>query len=235
MMKIATLSDTHGRLPPHIDKCDLLLLSGDICPDFHSPVRSATNFIQQAKWLSLELKPWLESLPVEKVIACWGNHDFVGEHPDYVPTNLPWTLLKDDFFIYKGIKIWGSPWQLPFFDWAFNLSEQALERKYSFIQDDVDIIVSHGPPFMYGDRTRGSKEHPASNCGSISLSEVIQKVKPALVVTGHIHPAYGTYQANEKTIVVNASLVDENYRPKNDILYFDWDEDTRTVKRVDCG
>jgi Icc-related predicted phosphoesterase len=37
------------------------------------------------------------------------------------------------------------------------------------------------------------------------------------MVCGHIHPAYGRYQRDE-TEIINAALVDEDYRPVNPVV-----------------
>ena len=59
----------------------------------------------------------------------------------------------------NGIKFYGSPWQNWFYSWAFNFPESDLDdgetvatRKYSQIPDDVNVLISHGPPYNFGDK-----------------------------------------------------------------------------------
>jgi hypothetical protein len=200
MTTICCVSDLHGHLPelpPH----DLLLVAGDICPLVcHTP-------LFQASWLREEFVPWLGGYRSEKVVV-WGNHDLIGEQaPHLVPKSLWSLLLQDAERTVCGLRIWGSPWQLRFFDWAFNLDEEELAEKYLQIPIGIDVIVSHGPPYGFGDFTPSGER-----VGSPSLRERIQIVNPRLVVTGHIHGGRGLYEFG-RTIVVNASYVDEGYRP----------------------
>src|SRR5262245_10841711 len=144
-MKIAALSDLHGFLPPEMPECDLLLLGGDLTPlTNHNPD-------YQAEWLDTTFRYWLRQQPARRIIGIAGNHDFVFEQmPQLVPRNLPWTYLQDSGTHWEGWKIWGTPWQPWFFDWAFNGDEYLLERKWSLVPDDTDILVVHGPPYGFG-------------------------------------------------------------------------------------
>ena len=47
-------------------------------------------------------------------------------------------------------------------------------------------------------------------------AEALDRVRPRLMVCGHIHSAYGAYRLGD-TDVVNASLVDDQYRPVNEV------------------
>jgi Icc-related predicted phosphoesterase len=76
----------------------------------------------------------------------------------------------------------------------------------------IDVVVAHGPPRGYGDLTRGG-EH----VGSTAMTRTLERVRPRLMVCGHIHPAYGRYRLAE-TEMVNAALVDEDYRPVNPLV-----------------
>lgn len=218
-MKILATADLHGNLP-EIEECDLLLIAGDICPAHnHSP-------LYQAQWLREEMRPWLEEIPAKHVVACAGNHDFIWErNPSLAPPDLMkpveaegktlrWHYLQDEGTEIEGLKIWGTPWQLPFFDWAFNAPEDQLELAFDLIPDDTDIIVAHGPPYGQGDRTpRGEY------VGSKSMLKTIRRVKPKLMVCGHIHRAFGQYRLGDHpgaTKVVNAAYVNEMYDPTNE-------------------
>ena len=212
MVKICAIADLHGNLC-EIPACDLLIIAGDICPPtIHSvPL--------QRCWLEGSFNYWLKSLKCDKIIGIWGNHDWIGLEKSYIPP-LNWTLLEDSGVEYKGIKIWGSPWQPIFYNWAFNLSENDLEKKWALIPDDTDVLTVHGPPLGYGDLTKDyvnkKKELiPGKHVGSPSLTARIKNL-PNLKVSihGHIHPGYGKYYIGEK-LIINASLVDESYKIAN--------------------
>jgi len=205
------MADLHGQLPPSsmMPMGDILLLGGDLCPTSnHSP-----KF--QAHWLDTTFRKWLETMPYQWIVGVAGNHDFVfQERPDLVP-NLPWTYLQDRGCECDGIRVYGSPWQPIFYDWSFNLDEQGLKQKWALIPDNIQVLLLHGPPYGYGDLTaRGER------VGSQSLTDRIQQIRPALVVCGHIHPAYGMYML-EATTVLNAAFVNEQYIPTNPPLVFD--------------
>lgn len=225
MIKIAAISDLHGCLP-NIPECDLLLIAGDICPHFCSefePVGCENDVNGQAAWLASKFQDWcqIQRERAGAIFGCWGNHDFVGQkHKDIVNLELILTarIGTDKLFNYKGLNIWTTPWQLWYHNWAFNaptngnLGEEFLRERYEQIPDDIDIIVSHGPPFGYGDITRKGQR-----TGSKALIETIDKVKPKLVITGHLHESYGQYKHNN-TKIINASLCNINYEPVNPIL-----------------
>lgn len=76
-------------------------------------------------------------------------------------------------------------------------------------------IVSHGPPYGYGDVTKRGER-----TGSKALLNAIDHIKPKLVVCGHIHEAYGKYKRGETTIF-NASICNYTYQPVNKPLEFE--------------
>lgn len=200
-MKMTLISDLHGYLP-EIKPCDVLVIAGDICPVTDHRV------YHQACWLSTTFKDWLSRQPVRKTIATWGNHDFIGQKaPERVDAGIPWTMLVDQQYVFEGLRFWGSPWQRRFSDWAFNLEEHELAEKYAAIPADIDVLISHGPPHGYGDWEGGY-------LGSPSLTSWIHDYGPELVVCGHIHGGYGISMCGD-TRVVNASLMDVEYRPEN--------------------
>lgn len=202
-MKFCCVSDIHSYLP-EIPDCDVLLIGGDICPD----IKQAQHW-----WLRDIFSPWLDTLAERNicVIGVAGNHDFVfQDHPDLVP-KMMWKYLQDSGCEYKGFKIWGSPWQPRFYDWAFNLDEPDLAKKWELIPDDTEILLLHGPPHLYGDYSNYGNEH----CGSPSLLRRIEELPNLkLAVAGHVHPGYGKYQIG-KTTFVNASYVNSRYVPAN--------------------
>ena len=199
-MKICCISDLHGALPK-VPYCDLLLLGGDYCPTTKG----------QNGWLRDAFTPWLERVAERgtKIVGVAGNHDYIWEkRPDLVP-RMPWTYLQDSEATVCGLRIYGSPWQPRFLDWAFNLDEPDLARKWEQIPEGIDVLLLHGPPHGAGDMTINQER-----IGSPSLRKRIEAVQPRLVVCGHNHGGYGRYMIGD-TLVVNAALMDDNYRPVN--------------------
>lgn len=201
-MKVCCISDLHGHLPI-IPECDLVLIGGDIVPlTHHKPSLSV-------EWFKRKFNPWLKKIKVP-VVGVAGNHDLVFENRQEQIPEMDWIYLQDSGTEVLGLKIWGTPWQPRFCDWAFNAEEHELHEIWDKIPEDTDVMLLHAPPYMYGDFAPYSGIH----VGSPSLLNRIQTIKPKLVVSGHVHPGYGVRHW-EDTIIVNASHVNEGYVPVN--------------------
>jgi Icc-related predicted phosphoesterase len=194
----------HGNLPTLPD-CDAVLISGDIC------IRASAA--KQLIWLDHMFRAWLKKIN-KPVFACAGNHDwamFERLH-DMRKLRLPCTYLQDNSAVFEGFHVYGTPWQKRFYDWAFNLDESALAGKWNVIPENTDILICHSPPKYYGDKTSNGQF-----VGSESLTWRIGQIKPKLVVFGHIHGGYGEYRSSD-TILVNAALTDDHYKPVNKLI-----------------
>lgn len=205
-MRTAILADLHGHLPP-LPECDLLLLAGDLCPAVDHGVA------RQAAWLDGPFRQWLEGAPARAIVGIAGNHDFIFEREPSLVPELPWIYLEDASVDVQGVRIWGSPWTPWFHDWAFNAprvdGESFLGRRYDTVPDDTDVLLVHGPPRGYGDRTAAGVD-----AGSTALLDAIDRVRPRLCAFGHIHEARGEWDRGDTTLV-NAAAVDELYELRN--------------------
>ncbi len=212
-MKVIAVSDLHGNLP-EVPPCDLLLLGGDFTPVENHQLG------YQAQWLDTTFRRWLGRVPARKVVGVAGNHDLVFQHaPHLVPRDLPWTYLQDSAAEWEGLRIYGTPWQPWFFDWAFNLYEDDLRRKWELIPGGTDVLVLHGPPRGYGDAVpRGGGR--VEQTGSPSLLARIEQVRPRLVVFGHIHEGRGEWRLGP-TVLANVTLVNERY----EAVYPPWEHE----------
>ncbi|WP_028057679.1 metallophosphoesterase family protein [Candidatus Solirubrobacter pratensis] len=208
MTTIVCISDLHEHLV-EVPACDLLLIAGDVSFAFKG------DLVAKQAFLAGEFKDWLERAPASEIVLVAGNHDQSIEAWG-VPEGLRCRYLQDAGVELFGLRIWGTPWQPWFFDWAFNAprrdGEAFLASKFDAIPAGTDIVVAHGPPHGYGDRT-GREEH----VGSTAMTAALDRVQPCLMVCGHIHPAYGRYRLGA-TEIINASLVDEEYMPVNPVF-----------------
>lgn len=209
-MKIICLSDTHCKFGKFkVPDGDVLVHSGDL------------TFRGTIEEMSRELSK-MGKLPHKVKIYVPGNHDGLAEKN---PTLLE-QMCKDNGIIYlhdkeviiEGIKFYGSGWTPEFFDWYLMLPRgQALKEKWDAIPEDVNVLITHGPPFGILDlvpkyiHSINSGEH----VGCEELRKRIFKLpKLKLAIFGHIHDGYGT-ETHNGTQFLNASICNESYKPKN--------------------
>lgn len=211
-MIIDCVSDLHGHFPK-LEGGDLLIVAGDLTG------RDTFNE-------NLDFEKWVEEQKYKKVIVIGGNHDNVLEQDGHLGigdyNGKRSEYLCDSGIDFQGFKIWGSPWTLKFQGqnpraMAFCLgTEKQLAEKWSLIPDSTDILVTHSPPNGILDEVN-NRWKCGVRSGSLSLKERVVELDLKLHVFGHIHGSYGktTPSLETQTIFVNASHVDEEYRPIN--------------------
>jgi len=214
-MIIDCISDLHGYYP-QLEGGDLLIIAGDLTKRDH-PIEH------------LDFIDWCRYLPYRKIIVIAGNHDnFIQtlkskyfampvyhDHCEY---------LCDSGIEFEGLKIWGSPWSKTFQGMnpkckAFTVdTEEDLASKFSLIPEDTDILITHTPPYGILDGIPledGSEYHT----GSTALLDALDRIKPKLLVFGHIHEQGGKKilfkHHGPNTVCVNTSYVNANYQPVN--------------------
>lgn len=221
-MKICATSDTHGFLP-EIPECDIFIHAGDICPVYNHKLEF------QGQWINNDLIAWLRNIPCKELYIIPGNHDFYFQSPNFRNQSL-YYYLPHNMLIDRGrksryddLKLYGYPWQPWFLDWAFNApkseyyastaqEEVFLNAKLAQIPKDIDILISHGPPYKCGDKTPDGRF-----VGSKALLEWIIVNQPKLVICGHIHNGFGEYYIGQ-TKILNVSYVNEDYQPAHPIV-----------------
>ncbi len=206
-MKIVCISDTHNcNAEIQVPDGDILIHAGD------ATIRGTQPEVE-------EFLSWFSALPHRQKIFVAGNHDWLYEHDNRfarlltADSNIKY--LEDSFIEIEGLKIYGSPWQPRFFDWAFNLNRgREIAEKWQMIPDDADVLITHGPP--HGILDEVAKKYWTENTGCEELRKKIEQIsrsgKLKLHVFGHIHCGYG--QHTEFGVkFVNASVCDESYAP----------------------
>jgi Icc-related predicted phosphoesterase len=208
-MRIVFISDTHNRHKEiKVPDGDLLIHAGDISG--RGRVYEITQFMN-----------WIENLPHKHKVMIAGNHDYLAEqHPEefleLVPNNV--TYLNDSGTEMEGLKIWGSPVQPWFYDWAFNRQRgEEIDRHWQLIPEGTDLLITHGPPYGILDRTISGEK-----VGCEDLRRRVIDIQPKIHVFGHIHEAYG--QVHEDGVhYINASCLNHQYMPVFDPIVVDWE------------
>lgn len=203
-IRIICISDTHNATYP-LPPGDILIHAGDLT------AHGTFDEVQaQLRWLS--------SQPHAHKIVIAGNHDilldkacdtkFLTREGDSVTERkaLDWSgirYLEDEAVTLeipvrglenqqvRKVKVYGSPLTPELGRWAFQYPP-IRDVWTGRIPDNTDILVVHGPPALYGDFD-GVKEPDGNHKvhGDGYLLREIRRVKPRMVVCGHIHGAFG--------------------------------------------
>ena len=226
-MKITFISDTHAKHRQlYLEGGDLLIHAGDIMNSGYN-VQEIDDFCN-----------WFESQNYETCAFIAGNHDRLFEDdPDQVAKIVnEYTInyMQDSEIIFGGgerpfVKIYGSPWQPEFYNWAFNLPRcgEELGKVWNNIPESVDILVTHGPP--QGHLDISGEPWYEGDLGCEILRHRVDTIKPKIHVFGHIHGSYG-YKFHNGTHFINASVLNERYSVVNDPLTVEWDPDTNEIE-----
>ena len=208
MTQIVCCSDFHGYYPD-VGSGDILIFCGDV---------SRRDLLDEYN----KFDEWLLKQEFEHKIVVAGNHDNKLFDVSYKIKNAHY--LCDSGVEILNFNIFGSPWTLTFpginpHCKAFTMdTEEELAEKWKLIPNDIDILITHGPPFGVLDHVDrvtkcGTKQF---NVGSKSLMDAIWRIEPKLVVFGHIHEGYGIANAFAlETDFFNCSHVNECYEPVN--------------------
>ena len=141
------------------------------------------------------INSWFGELPYKYKIAISGNMDGIGLDKQHIDgykifTNavyLQHQSLEIPDLGSNGFKIFASPYT-PEFVGGFQLySEKESRLKWQDIPNDIDLLISHGPPYNILDSTsRGM-----SIGDKVLMNEINQRIKPKAVLFGHVHASFG--------------------------------------------
>lgn len=209
-MKICCVSDFQGQAlkiyPSLIPEADMFIVAGDISS--WGNLKELENF-----------NDWLRLLPHRYKIVCGGNHDTILEQIDGHSIFTNATYLQDEMIEIEGLKIYGSPVshndpiEVP----AFRAFSDYEEEACTMISEGLDILITHGPPFMILDKLWDGR-----HVGSKFLADAIKRTKPRFSVFGHLHSNHGILKQDDTTFVSVALCSDDNilFKGKNE-LFFD--------------
>lgn len=233
MYRITIISDTHTKhweLDGDLPGGDILIHAGDI-------MNSGRND-EDIK----DFCKWFDGQNYNSKIFIAGNHDrmfedfperameIVNSYKLITYLQDSWIKIGDDgqFNDETMVKIYGSPWQPWFYDWAFNLPKggPGLMSKWEAIPEDTDILITHGPPQDHLDVS--GPPYNEGHLGCALLREKVDAQPPKIHIFGHIHGGYG-YKCHNGTHFFNASILDERYDYVNKPITFDWNSETNEI------
>jgi len=222
MTKIVLISDTHGYHDKiQCPEADILIHAGDCTDDIGQ--KALREFLT-----------WFERQPAPIKILIAGNHDGAFQKWPNLARAMVKEIAPSVFYLENSgvtikpmtdgtpVKIWGSPYTPAFMNWFFNSERgEDIKRHWDLIPDDTDILVTHGPPFGFLDKSRNWNQATGrrfDDCfGCRDLRDALYRVRPRLHVFGHIHGSGGVSSyvddGGHKTVLVNASIMDEAYIP----------------------
>ena len=229
MVDISIIGCCHGAYDQlNLAGGDLLIVTGDITA--RDEISEYEAFVQ-----------WLNRQDYKKKIVIGGNHDNClqregaqlfkwAANTEYLCDSGTQFHGTDKHGVSYTMKIFGSPWSLTFPNMnpkckAFTCeTEEEIANKWAMIPIDTDILITHTPPYGILDGI-SIKDGSEFHVGSKSLLNWLGNVgKPQLHCFSHIHEnGHGKliykregYGDENNTICVNASIMNERYKPTND-------------------
>lgn len=199
MTKIVALSDQHMNFFD-VPEGDILIVAGDM---------TYRGQPSEVKAFSI----WLESQKskFKHRIFIAGNHDFgfqdnKDEMISYFDEDV--IYLEHEACEVEGIKIFGSPYTPPFYNWAFMRNEYILERLYGVIPDDTELLITHGPPHRILDQVPSGEQ-----AGSYALYDRIKSLKKLKHhIFGHIHTQGGKHEQIFGVNFYNVAVLNDAYK-----------------------
>lgn len=224
-IRIVAISDTHNQHDKVIlPDGDVLIHAGD------STMRGTTEEVSS-------FSKWFREQPYKYKCFVAGNHDWLFQNSPYIAQAIFYGglskqeananglfYLEDEFAQLKindrVINVYGSPHQPEFCNWAFNLSSDKLEERWSLIPEGLDILITHSPAYRLLDTTTDG-----DSVGCMKLRIAMQRAQPKLSICGHIHEGYGVETWNNTTFA-NAAICTFKYKATNLPIVFDIDDDS---------
>lgn len=184
-LRLVCVSDTHGNhRTMDVPEGDVLIHAGDF-----------TLFGRREH--ALDFDAWLAELPHKTKIVILGNHENNADWNKQVAELLPHAtvLRQSDFQLSEdGPRFFGT-------DFFWPIKKGTNNPYFEQIPEGTDVILAHGPALGCADGGQGCE----------ALLAAVRRVRPALVVSGHIHRARGASELLHeggqagKTVLLNAA------------------------------
>ena len=180
------ISDTHGlHRQLNIPDGDILIHAGDFT--HYGKRRDADDF-----------NAWLGTLPHKHKIVINGNHEFRANwQADRANKSVeadPTVLSNATHLVQRGVSVMDG--KLKVFGCQFQSASRSDGSCLAEVPAKTDIVVTHFPPKGFVDGGVGCV---------YTMREILCRIKPKVVVCGHIHTAHGIEEAHG-ILFVNAAI-----------------------------
>jgi hypothetical protein len=210
-LRFVCMSDTHNEISKiSIPYGDVFVHCGDAV-NHRTSARDLINFNQ-----------FVGQLPHKYKLFISGNHCVClnpqqPERSQKLLSNM--TYIQDQLVDIEGVRIYGSPWRPKrgcfYRAEAFGYdSKHIREDKWSKIPDDIDFLLTHGPPYSIRDYNHSTRDH--LGCPDL-LDEIVTRIRPRIHLFGHMHSCHGAslYKSEDNRILEG----DHVSVSSNDILF----------------
>jgi predicted phosphohydrolase len=210
-LRLVCISDTHNKIDQiRIPNGDVFIHCGD-----------AVIYLTSGRDL-VRFNQFVGQLPHRYKLFISGNHCICLDptRPDLsrqILSNM--TYLQDELIEIEGVRIYGTPWRpkrgFIYPAEAFGYDPKLIRSDiWSHIPEDIDILLTHGPPYSVRDY------HPLTDeligCPGL-LDEVVTRVRPRIHLFGHMHECRGAslYKSED-----NQALEGEQYKTNSHDIFF---------------
>ncbi len=185
-MDILFITDIHRDFDAldNLPNADALVVGGDfVTLDGEDLLRHAISLIEKKFPAFLAVSGNMDPVTTDSILSETGHA---------LSCDKPATLCGQKLYGLGGAN--RSPFNTPN-EWDENDAEQRLAN---IPEGGADILVTHAPPFESGaDRISSD-----AFVGSKAIAACVSRIRPALLLCGHIHEAAGIYRFGS-TILVN--------------------------------
>jgi len=205
-MKILVISDIHNDIEScmeYVDKLSLLDFDVLVCPgDFTDVPPKGLTSIEIAKIIIEELKTLKK--PILAVPGNWDKELINLFEKEGVNLHGKGKIIENvGFYGFGGAK---TPFNT-FFEPSEEEMEDGLEKAVKeILEAKTKVQVTHAPPA----RTKIDLAYTGAHVGSEAVRRVIEKYKPKVAISAHIHEARGIDDLNG-TKLINSGRFPEGY------------------------
>ncbi|KAI8274479.1 putative rhamnogalacturonate lyase C [Colletotrichum sp. SAR 10_99] len=238
--RILIISDTHGASslpgPQPLPSVDVAIHCGDLTEE--SKLVEFQKTINLMKSINAPLKiviagnhDWTLDTPIfkSKIAEIPPPVDMALVHAEYGTFNQARDLLLSSsatditFLQHQGthrltlpngarLTLYASPFTPSTEDWAFQYDPREEASRQWDVSDDVDVVVTHGPPHGVLDRNAGGER-----IGSAGLFAAVRRAKPRLHCFGHVHRGWGAklvrWRRSERAALADGLAAGEGHGP----------------------